>query len=97
MDQNNLVSIQSFCQYHGIESMLIFTFAELGLVKIVEEKAEFFLEEGSLNRMEQFVRLYKDLELNPEGVEIVVDLLGKIERLQEENAALKRKIRSRLL
>jgi hypothetical protein len=96
MERINHISIQTFCQYHGIESKLVFTFQELGLVEIVEVEAEFFLEEKALTRMEQIVRLYKDLDLSPEGVEVVMGLLDKIERLQEENATLKRKIRSSL-
>lgn len=96
MERINHISIQTFCQYHGIESKLVFTFQELGLVEIMEEEAEFFLEEKALTRMEQIVRLYKDLDLSPEGVEVVMGLLDKIERLQEENATLKRKIRSSL-
>lgn len=97
MVPTNHISIHTFCQYHGIESGLIFTFWELGLVEIVKEEAEFYLEEEKLPQVEQMVRLSKDLELSPEGVEVVMGLLGKIDRLQEENAALKRKIRSSLL
>ncbi|MCH6233221.1 chaperone modulator CbpM [Cognataquiflexum rubidum] len=93
MARSNHISIHTFCQYHGIESRLIFTFQELGLVEIVEEEAGFFLEEEALSRMEQIVRLYKDLDLSPEGVEVVMGLLGKIEQLQEENLFLIRKLR----
>ncbi|WP_113925962.1 chaperone modulator CbpM [Cognataquiflexum aquatile] len=92
MIPTNQISIHTFCQYHGIESGLIFTFQELGLVQIVEEEAGFFLEEEALSRVEQLVRLYKDLDLSPEGVEVVMGLLGKIEQLQEENRSLIRKL-----
>lgn len=93
MEPTNHISIHTFCQYHGIESGVIFTFQELGLVEIIKEEAEFYLEEEKLSRLEQVVRLYKDLELSPEGVEVVMGLLGKIEELQEENLSLKRKLR----
>ena len=96
MEPTNHISIQTFCQYHGIESRLIFTFQELGLVEIVQEKEEFYLEEEKLTKLELIVRLYKDLELSPEGVEVVIGLLDKIEKLQEENLSLKRKLRSSL-
>jgi len=89
----NHISIYTFCQYHGIESRLVFTFQELGLVEIIEEEAEFYLEAEKISRLEQVVRLYKDLDLSPEGVEVVMGLLGKIERLQEENLSLIRKLR----
>jgi len=93
MKPTNHISIHTFCQYHGIESRLIFTFQELGLVEIVEEDTELYLEEEKLSRLEQIVRLYKDLDLSPEGVEVVIGLLGKIEKLQEEKRILTRKLR----
>ncbi len=92
MEPTNHISIHTFCQYHGIESRLIFTFQELGLVEIVEEDTELYLEEEKLSRLEQIVRLYKDLDLSPEGVEVVIGLLGKIEKLQEEKRILTRKL-----
>ena len=92
MEPTNHISIHTFCQYHGIESRLIFTFQELGLVEIVEEDTELYLEEEKLSRLEQIVRLYKDLDLSPEGVEVVIGLLGKIEKLQEEKLILTRKL-----
>ena len=92
MKPTNHISIHTFCQYHGIESRLIFTFQELGLVEIVEEDTELYLEEEKLSRLEQIVRLYKDLDLSPEGVEVVIGLLGKIEKLQEEKLILTRKL-----
>jgi hypothetical protein len=93
MEPSNHISIHNFCQYYGVESRLIFTFQELGLVEIVQEKEEYYLEEEKLAKLEQIVRLYKDLDLSPEGVEVVIGLLDKIEKLQEENFTLIRKLR----
>jgi len=93
MEPTNHISIHTFCQYHNVESRLIFTFQELGLVEIVQEKEEFYLEEEKLAKLEQIVRLYKDLDLSPEGVEVVIGLLDKIEKLQEENFTLIKKLR----
>ncbi len=94
MKTTNQITITTFCRFHGVESSLIFTFQELGLVELVEEESEFYLLEEKVSELEQIIRLYKDLELSPEGVEVVLGLLAKIERLQEENSALKRKLES---
>jgi hypothetical protein len=93
MEGTKYIAISTFCQYHHIESKLIFSFQELGLVEVIEEKSEFYLEEEKLGQLERMVRLYKDLELSPNGVEVVIDLLHKIEKLQEDNLNLKRRLR----
>jgi len=93
MEGTNYINITSFCQYHRIEADVIFTFREMGLVEVVEEESEFYLEEEKLATLERMVRLYKDLELSPNGVEIVLGLLEKVEKLQEDNQELKRRLR----
>lgn len=92
METTKYITITTFCQYHGIESSLIFSFRELGLIEIIEEEPEPYLEEETLGRLERMVRLYKDFGLSPNGVEVVIDLLSKIEKLQEDNHVLKRRL-----
>lgn len=93
METTKYISITTFCQYHGIESSLIFSFRELGLIEIIEADPEPYLEEKTLGQLEKMVRLYKDLELSPQGIEVVIDLLTKVEKLQEDNQELKRRLR----
>jgi hypothetical protein len=62
------------------------------MVEIVEEESEYYLEEEKLSQLERMVRIYKDLGLSPEGVDVVVGLLDRIQDLQEENRRLKRKL-----
>lgn len=92
METTKYISITTFCQYHGIESSLIFTFQDLGMVEIVEEESEYYLEEEKLSQLERMIRIYKDLGLSPEGVDVVVGLLDRIQDLQEENRRLKGKL-----
>jgi hypothetical protein len=92
METTKYISITTFCQYHGIESNLIFTFQDLGMVEIMEEESEYYLEEEKLSQLERMIRIYKDLGLSPEGVDVVVGLLDRIQDLQEENRRLKGKL-----
>lgn len=40
----------------------------------------------------KMVRLHNELDINPEGIQAIHHLLGQVESLQEEVAALKRKL-----
>ncbi|WP_373494429.1 chaperone modulator CbpM [Aquiflexum sp.] len=93
METTKFITITTFCQYHGIERSLIFSFQELGLIEIIEDDPEPYLEEETLGQLERMVRIYKDFDLNPQGIEVVIDLLEKVERLQEDNQELKRRLR----
>lgn len=93
METIKYISITTFCQYHGIETNLLFTFQELGMVEIVEEESGYYLEEEKLSQLERMIRIYKDLGLSPEGVDVVVGLLERVEKLQKDNRELKRRLR----
>ena len=42
--------------------------------------------------LEKMVRLHNELDINPEGIQAIYHLLGQVESLQQEVAALKRRL-----
>jgi hypothetical protein len=65
---------------------------EFELLQIDDSKEEALLSTDELPILEKMVRLHKELDINPEGVQAVYHLLQQVEGLQEEVAALKRKL-----
>ncbi|WP_194778023.1 chaperone modulator CbpM [Pararhodonellum marinum] len=93
MKKTEMITIQTFCTYHGVEDSLIYRLEEVGLINVYEIEEQKYLEEDKLSELERLVRIYKDLGLSPEGIDVVVQLLEKIDRLQQENNYLLQKIR----
>ena len=61
--------------------------AELGIIEIKNRK----LEEKSLSRIEKILRLRQSLGVNMPGACIIIDLLERIEELEEELEKSKRR------
>lgn len=92
MKQESYISVKTFCQHHGVKESFVYSMYEFELLQIDDSKEEALLLTDELPILEKMVRLHKELDINPEGVQAVYHLLQQVEGLQEEVAALKRKL-----
>jgi chaperone modulatory protein CbpM len=88
MKAEKYISIQTICQYYPVEAGFVYTLEEYGLISITEEG----ITEEELSRLEKILRLNRDLSINLEGIDIILDLVDKLERMEAENQLLKRRI-----
>jgi MerR HTH family regulatory protein len=88
-----LIPIDKFCASHDIEISFISSLQESGLIEITTIKEAAFIEADQLQKLEKFVRLYYELDINLEGIETVNYLLQHINVLQDEITILKNKLR----
>jgi hypothetical protein len=93
MEAEYLIPIDKFCASHNIEISFISSLQESGLIEITTIKESAFIEADQLQKLEKFVRLYYELDINLEGIETVNYLLQRINVLQDEITILKNKLR----
>lgn len=93
MKNEQLISIQQFCTCYEIEFSFIESLNDHGLVEIITVKDDRFIHEDTMGDLEKMVRLYHDLNLNIEGIDVVSNLLQKINEMQKELTILKNKLR----
>lgn len=73
-----------------IETAFIKDLHQNGLIKITLIESQDMVDEYQLPHIERYANWHYDLELNIQGIEIVQDLLEKIEKLQQEVRLLKK-------
>ena len=93
MEAGYLIPIDKFCTSHNIEISFISSLQESGLIEITTIKESAFIEADQLQKLEKFVRLYYELDINLEGIETVNYLLQRINVLHDEITILKNKLR----
>ena len=81
-----------FCANHHLEISFIHSLKDHGMIEtvFVDQSLCFYAEE--LPRVEQIVRLHRDLDINLEGIEVINDLLQRIEEMQNEITRLRKKL-----
>jgi chaperone modulatory protein CbpM len=84
MEPNELIPVNDFCVYHNIEYSFISSLENSGLISVTSVQKTSYIPADEMQKLEKFVRLHYDLDINLEGLETINHLLEKIEEMQIE-------------
>jgi chaperone modulatory protein CbpM len=93
MQTDHLIPAEQFCIQHQIELSFITLLHENGLIEITNVEQTRFIPEESLPELEKMTRLYYELDINLEGIEVITHLLKRIENMQHEMTSLQNRLR----
>ena len=83
MITRELIPAIEFCLHHNIEVSFIESLSQSGLIRVTRHEQQVFVPIDELKKLETYVVLYRELDINLEGIETVAHLLQKIEILQQ--------------
>lgn len=90
---NNFIPAKEFCMHYQVEYAFIYSLHESGLVQVSGPETEPVFDEEELPNVERMVRMHEDLGINIEGIEAIVPLLNRIEKMQDEMNDLRNRLR----
>jgi chaperone modulatory protein CbpM len=93
MSRENLILISQLCTEYQIERALFDELHEFGIIElhVVEETS--FIHEDKIETLEKIIRIQQDLNINLEGIDVILNLLQKIDGLQNELTEVKNRLR----
>ena len=91
--QNELLRVEDFCTHYNIEYNFVELLCEHELIEIININQEHYLHADALSNLETFMRMHYDLDINLEGIEVINNLLSRLNNLQEELLFLKSKLK----
>ena len=94
MSNAHLIPAKDFCLQHNIEVSFITLLLENGLIDVANFEEALLIPEEALPELEKLVRLHYDLEINLGGLEAIIHLLRRVERLQEELRSTRNRLRA---
>ncbi len=71
-------------KHYEVEMSFFTELKEIGLLEVVVIEDEATVHQDKINDIEKMIRLYHDMKINFEGIDVVFNLLAKIESLQNE-------------
>jgi chaperone modulatory protein CbpM len=92
METQELIIVDVFCQEYQIEINLINDLESFGLIETIVHNENKYLDKNQLVYVEKIIRLHNDLNINKEGIEIILDLLEKEKQLLSEINYLKNRL-----
>ncbi len=93
MQTEQLIRVDTFCEWHNVEYSFIHLLHEYGLIEITTKEDTDFIPESGLKQAEKLIRLHNDLQINLEGVEVVAYLLEQLQQQQTEINLLQNRLR----
>jgi chaperone modulatory protein CbpM len=92
MSKENLIPLTKLCTHYKVEMVFFTSLNEIGLIEISTIEETYYINEDKIDDLEKMIRMHQDLDINPEGIDTVFNLLGKIDELQTELTAIKNRL-----
>lgn len=90
--ETELITITEYCTNYKVESSFITALEESGLIVLTIIDDVKFIHFAQLVEMERFIHFHYDLNINMEGIDVIMNLLNKVRQMQHEIDDLKNHI-----
>lgn len=92
MQNSELILADDFCTYHKVEYAFINDLYKFGLIEIEFIDTGRYITHNQLQKLEQIIRLYHDLNINLEGIDVINNLLERLTGMQSEILTLRNRL-----
>lgn len=82
MNRKDLIPIKQLCEVYKIEFSFINSLNEFGLIELTYIDDNEFIALEKIQEIEKIIRLHNELGVNFEGIDIITNLMHKIDMLQ---------------
>lgn len=93
MNSEKLILLDSLCTHYNIEMTFFYNLSEMNRITIKTIDKSLYVEENTLYEIEKMIRMHQELNVNTEGIDIVLNLLEKIDSLQNQLVSVKNRLR----
>jgi hypothetical protein len=92
MAVQQMIPANEFCSHHHIELSFLRSLHDYGFIALIDRDDNNFLEPDEVLLVEKFIRLYYDLHINLEGLDVIHRLLQRQHELINEITLLRNKL-----
>lgn len=90
--QNEYITITEFCSSHDIDSSFVVALANEGLIDITIIESSSKISEEQLGDLERYTRWQYEMGIGPEAIDVVTNLLNKMQTMQDEITYLRSRL-----
>jgi len=88
-----LIATETLCSQYEIEFSFVDALHQIGLLRVEIIEQHRFIHQDQIADFEKMIRLHHELDVNPEGIDVIFNLLEKERALQSEINSLKNRLR----
>jgi len=84
-DEEAIISVSDICHTYSVTQQQIEEMVELGVIQPIEHQVcEWCFDMCAFKRFQKALRLQHDLEVNLEGIAIILDLIDELEEVKKK-------------
>lgn len=88
--KTGLIIIEEYCNNSQVEPSFIDLLENEGLIEIEIVEGKHYIRESQLQDLERFANWYYDLSINIEGIDVIQNLLQKVQKMEQELYSLRK-------
>lgn len=88
-----LIIIKEYCVRNQVDPEFIIQLESEGLIQINIIEDERYIHVSQLTLLDRYIRWHYDLSINIEGIDVIQNLLYKIDDMQKEILRLRERVR----
>ena len=92
MERPDMIVLDEFCASHHVEISFVRSLEEHGLIETMIINETQCVSGNELSKLEQLIRLHRELNINTEGIDAISNLLKRVENMQNEITELRNKL-----
>lgn len=93
METKSLIPVIQLCSHYEVKVSFFNELNEVGLIEITTIKQVSYLHQDKISDLEKMIRIHHELKVNTEGIDIVFNLLRKVDDLQDELTTIQNRLR----
>lgn len=92
MKTDKLILINELCRHYEIELSFIERICDIGLLEATQVEDHIYLSVDHVVQLERIIRIHTELEVNVEGIDVILNLLDQIEDLKMQVSTLQNRL-----
>jgi len=93
MNKKTYITLTNLCAHYQVDRSFFSNLNDYGLIKIETIAQSQYIDKDKISEIEKILRIHNGLDVNIEGTDVIIYLLQKIERLQNDLNSVKNRLR----
>lgn len=93
MELQELIIVDLYCKECQIEITLIEELADFGLINLIQEDGARYIHSNELPHLQRVIQFHNDLNINKEGIEVILNLLDRLNQQNQDIRYLQEKLK----
>lgn len=92
MPAEQLILVSEFCAHHSLDVHFVYLLEQRGTIQTILVEQSVYLPNDQVGRLEKLVRLHRELAVHADDLDIIANLLERLEDVQEQVVRLQNRL-----